>query len=88
LFVSSLALNITERAGDFTMMQIIFETSSALGTVGLSTGVTPSLTTAGKFIIIFVMLFGRLGPLALLAALTFNPRPARYNYPEESVIVG
>ena len=39
-------------------------------------------------IIITVMLIGRLGPLTLLAALTFNLKPARYNYPDESLIVG
>ena len=88
LLASSLALSITERASGFTMMQIMFEAGSALGTVGLSTGITPSLTTAGKLIIIALMLFGRLGPLTLMAAITFNPRPARYNYPEEAVIVG
>ena len=88
LFTASLALSVTENANGFTMLQIVFETCSALGTVGLSTGITPSLTTAGKLIIIALMLFGRLGPLALLAALTFNPRPAEYNYPQEAVIVG
>jgi Trk-type K+ transport system membrane component len=46
------------------------------------------LTTAGKLIIIALMLIGRLGPLTLLAALTFNLKPARYNYPQEAVIVG
>jgi len=56
--------------------------------VGLSTGVTPTLTTAGKAIIIVVMLIGRLGPLTLLAALTFNLKPIRYNYPDEAIIVG
>jgi len=88
LFTATLALTITERAGGFQMSQIFFEASSALGTVGLSTGITPKLTTAGKLIIIVVMLIGRLGPLTLLAALTFNIRPARYSYPDESIIVG
>jgi len=88
LFGATLALSITENASDFTMSQIMFEAGSALGTVGLTTGITPSLTTAGKLIIIAVMLIGRLGPLTLLAALTFNLKPARYNYPEEAVIVG
>ncbi|MHC4644263.1 MAG: TrkH family potassium uptake protein [Planctomycetota bacterium] len=88
LFATTLALNITEHDNDFTMSQIMFESASALGTVGLSTGITPALTGPGKLIIIAVMLIGRLGPLTLLAALTFNLKPARYNYPEEAIIVG
>ncbi|MCP4258564.1 MAG: hypothetical protein GY774_13855 [Planctomycetes bacterium] len=91
LFISTLALSISENSNDFTMSEIMFEASSALGTVGLSAGVTGPLTTltdAGKLIIIMTMLIGRLGPLTLLAALTFNIKPARYNYPDEAVIVG
>ena len=91
LFVSALVLSITENSNGFTLSEIMFETASALGTVGLSTGVTGPLTTltdSGKLIIIAVMLIGRLGPLTLLAALTFNLKPARYNYPDEAVIVG
>ncbi len=88
LFAAGLALSITENKNDFTMSDIMFEAASALGTVGLSTGITPSLTDNGKLIIIAVMLIGRLGPLTLLAALTFNLKPARYNYPEEAIIVG
>jgi len=88
LFAATLALSVTESGNGFSMSQIMFEAGSALGTVGLSTGITRSLTDAGKLIIIFVMLIGRLGPLTLLAALTFNLRPARYNYPDEAIIVG
>ncbi len=88
LFAASLALSVTEVSGGFTMLDIIFEASSALGTVGLSTGITVSLTTAGKLIIIALMLIGRLGPLTLLAALTFNVKPVRYSYPDEAIIVG
>ncbi len=88
LLSSALALSITERASRFSMLDLVFESTSALGTVGLSTGITGSLTTMGKLIIIVVMLTGRLGPMTLLAALTFNLKPARYNYPEEAVIVG
>ena len=88
LFIATLALSITENSNGFTMSDIMFEAGSALGTVGLSTGITASLTTAGKFIIIATMLIGRLGPLTLLAALTFDLKPARYNYPDEAVIVG
>jgi trk system potassium uptake protein TrkH len=88
LFTATLALSITENSKPFTMSDIMFEAGSALGTVGLTTGITASLTTAGKFIIIATMLIGRLGPLTLLAALTFDIKPARYNYPDEAVIVG
>jgi len=88
LFVGTLALSITENSNCFTMSDIMFEAASALGTVGLTTGITSLLTTAGKLIIIAMMLIGRLGPLTLLAALTFNLKTARYNYPQEAVIVG
>jgi len=88
LFTATLALALTERQNGFDMSQISFEAASALGTVGLTTGITSSLTTAGKVIIILTMLIGRLGPLTLLAALTFNLKPARFNYPEEAIIVG
>jgi len=88
LFAATLALSITENARPFTMSDIMFEAASALGTVGLTTGITPSLTAPGKLIIIAVMLIGRLGPLTLLAALTFNLKPVQYNYPDEAIIVG
>jgi trk system potassium uptake protein TrkH len=81
-------LSATEKDNPFSMSDIIFECTSALGTVGLSTGITASLTSLGKLIIIAEMLIGRLGPLTLLAALTFNLKPVKYNYPEEPVIVG
>jgi trk system potassium uptake protein TrkH len=88
LFSSIFALSITERAKSFDLSHISFEAASALGTVGLSTGITADLTTAGKLIIIIEMLIGRLGPMTLLASLAFNLKPARYNYPEEAIIVG
>jgi trk system potassium uptake protein TrkH len=91
LFVGAFALSITERSSGISMSDVMFETASALGTVGLSTLTTEqtaALTIGGKLIIIATMLIGRLGPLTLLAALTFNLKPARYNYPDEAVIVG
>lgn len=90
ILIATMALTITERSHyprDFTLLDLAFEVVSAICTVGLSTGVTPLLTDAGKLIIILVMLIGRLGPLTLLAALTFNLRTVRYDYPEEVVIV-
>lgn len=88
LLTSTLGLCITERNSGWELLDLAFETGSALGTVGLSTGVTPTLTTAGKWIIIMTMLVGRLGPLTLLAGLMFNFKPAGYDYPSEPVMVG
>ncbi|UCD50326.1 MAG: hypothetical protein JSW27_22705 [Phycisphaerales bacterium] len=90
LFGTTLALSVTENPlpVQFAILDVMFEAVSALGTVGLTTGMTPTLTGAGKIIIIVAMLVGRLGPLTLLAALTFNLKPVRYNYPDEAIIVG
>ena len=88
LFATAMTLSITEKSNGFSLGDIFFESASALGTVGLSTGITPHLSTLGKLIITCVMFVGRLGPLTLLAALTLNIKPIKYSYPEESLIVG
>ncbi|WP_456433092.1 TrkH family potassium uptake protein [Thermosulfuriphilus sp.] len=67
----------------------LFETISALGTVGLSVGLTPHLGTSGKILIIMVMFIGRVGLLSVLSVLarvTTRPRP--YYYAEENLMVG
>ena len=88
LLAAASCLTITERNNPFTLMDIYFESASALGTVGLTTGITASLTTAGKWIIILTMLIGRLGPLTLLTSLMFTVRPAKFDYPSEPLVVG
>lgn len=88
LITGILLLSITERNSSFSLMQIAFEATSAIGTVGLSTGITSSLTSAGKLIIIILMLAGRLSMLTLITSLTFGAKPVRYNYPAEGVMVG
>lgn len=65
-----------------------FEVVSALGTVGLSLGMTSGLTTAGKAIIIALMIIGRLGPLALFAVWADKPHPTPFTSPEEPLTVG
>ncbi|OQA02363.1 MAG: Ktr system potassium uptake protein B [Planctomycetes bacterium ADurb.Bin412] len=84
----TLLLTLTEKSLGADLLDLLFEVTSALGTVGLSTGVTAHLTWAGKWIIIVAMFIGRLGPLSLLAALTFNYRNIRYEYPSEPLVVG
>ncbi len=88
LFVGVLGLTLTERLSDKKFLDLMFEATSALGTVGLSTGITASLTTGGKLILMALMLVGRLGPLSLAAALTFDTRQPRYTYPPEGIVVG
>jgi trk system potassium uptake protein len=66
----------------------LFEVVSALGTVGLSTGITPKLTGTSQILLVFVMLIGRLGPLLLAESLVGAKKPSRYSLPEDYVMVG
>ncbi|HOW74364.1 MAG TPA: potassium transporter TrkG [Candidatus Competibacteraceae bacterium] len=67
---------------------LLFEAVSALGTVGLSTGITPQLNEGGKILIMALMFVGRLGPLTIaLAIARQKPRPA-VSYAEEQVMIG
>ena len=72
----------------FTLDQVLFEVTSAFGTVGLSTGITAKLPVGGQFLIIFLMVLGRLGPITLASALALRERPILYRLPEERPIVG
>lgn len=68
---------------------IVFEAVSAATTTGLSLGITPELSGAGRATLIVTMFLGRVGPLALMGALVFVRPPARaYLYPRESVHLG
>ncbi|MDD5382814.1 MAG: TrkH family potassium uptake protein [Candidatus Margulisbacteria bacterium] len=72
----------------FNLTQIAFETFSAFGTVGLSMGITPFLSSAGKIIIIVTMFIGRVGPLTLLLALAIGQRESKIEPPKEGVSIG
>ncbi len=71
LLAGTYLMELTET---FEFEQNLFEAASALGTVGLSTGITPALSAIGKLIVIFLMFCGRLGPLTFGIAL-FCPKP-------------
>lgn len=69
-------------------LALVFEAASAFGTVGLSTGLTPDLSTGGKLLIIICMFVGRIGPLALALAV-FRPRGrAAFEYAREDLAIG
>jgi trk system potassium uptake protein TrkH len=94
IFIASLLLDITE-GGDLPhyqvrgqFLEILFETVSAFSTVGLSTGLTAKLTTAGKWIIIVLMFVGRLGPFLFVAAIQSWQQTQYYSLPEENMIIG
>jgi len=72
----------------FGFMQILFETVSAFGTCGLSTGITASLTTFGKTVIVATMFFGRIGSLTMVLALRGTRKKHLYRYPKEKVVIG
>ena len=70
-----------------SLRDIIFEMISAFGTVGLSTGITPSLSVGSKIISILVMYIGRIGPLTV-ASMWYFSKGERISYPEGNITIG
>lgn len=72
---------------EYSFVQLLFEEVSAFGTVGLSTGITPTLSVTSKLILIFTMFAGRVGTFTLLTMWIDRPAPS-VRYTEESVSIG
>ena len=87
LFVFTVAM-VLAFAGSFSFVRTLFEAVSASATVGLSTGITPSISEPGRLVLIVAMFAGRLGPVTLMVALAARERRAPYRWPEESVRIG
>ncbi len=85
LTIAMFLLMITETHASFD--HILFETISAFATVGLSTGLTSELSEPGKYIMVVVMIIGRIGPLTL-AYMLATPQPTLLKYPEDTVLTG
>jgi trk system potassium uptake protein TrkH len=86
LALITIILTATEH---FSLMPILFEATSALGTVGNSMGITPDLSEVGKVILTITMLIGRVGPLTVaFSVFGFQAESSAYRYPEEEVFVG
>ncbi len=85
VMVVTTILTITER---LPFLDVLFETMSAFGTVGLSTGVTSSLSAFGKITIIITMFAGRVGPMTLAVAFARQVKNQAIRYPEERIVVG
>lgn len=71
-----------------TLDVVLFEVISAFATCGLSTGLTPELPTAGKYVLTVLMFIGRTGTMTLAAALALRSRRRVVRFPEERPIIG
>lgn len=90
-FFLTLALVLTEDVlsnDTFSFLSLMFETMSAQATVGVSTGLTGELSSAGKLVLCVAMFVGRLGPLTLMYALQRRESQQNYQYPETWVRMG
>lgn len=72
---------------EYDFMKLLFETVSAFGTVGLSTGITPDLNGCAKLILVLTMFIGRLGPLTIATIWSFKPKAGAW-YSEETITIG
>jgi trk system potassium uptake protein len=86
VILATILISLTDPKLDF--IQILFEVVSAFATVGLSTGITGTISTAAKLVLIITMYVGRVGILLLMSAVLGDPRPTRIHYPEENLLVG
>lgn len=86
VFVSMIILTSIEK---FDSLDILFEVCSAIGTVGLTIGITPSLTVAGRIIIMLLMFIGRVGPVTLLLSISIKKdNNINIKYPKTEIMVG
>ena len=85
VIITTLILSIVE---SLPLLNLLFEATSAFGTVGLSTGITPNLHTISKLALIATMLIGRIGPLTASLALLGEHRREYIRYPHEDVMIG
>ena len=94
VLLSSVLLSIFEQdnpnTASYDYVDMLFESASAFGTVGVSTGMTGSLTLPSKILLMITMFIGRIGPLTLTIALSrhSSPQKSSVKYPEGRIIIG
>jgi trk system potassium uptake protein TrkH len=92
VFASALILHFTEQDSAFPhgFLDLLFEASSAAGTVGVTTGITPHLSPAGKVVVTICMFLGRLSPVTVVVALNakLQSKADGLSFPNERVIIG
>ncbi|ASK63665.1 Ktr system potassium uptake protein D [Virgibacillus phasianinus] len=85
VFTSILIMSIME---PYPLSEILFEVTSAFGTVGLSLGITSELTTTSKVILMVLMFIGRVGIITFLFMFKNNKSSGKFHYPKERMIIG
>lgn len=85
VFSSIILISVAE---PFSLSQILFEVTSAFGTVGLSLGITSELSAFSKIILMFLMFIGRVGIITILFIFKRNKKSGNYHYPKEKMIIG
>ena len=88
MLLASEHANVPHKDSGGSFIASLFEVISALGTVGLSTGITAALNDFSKCILIGLMFLGRLGPITVFLALSLNERDQRVGYPHEEPLIG
>ncbi|GEK32735.1 TrkH family potassium uptake protein [Kurthia sibirica] len=86
VLLSTMLLLLTEKSA--SLLQIIFEITSAFGTCGMSLGITTDLSSPGKCIIMVLMFVGRVGLISFLYSIGGKGDKPKYHYPKERVIIG
>lgn len=90
LIFSSWLISFFEFHAKTKFIDIFYDTTSAIGTVGLSSVSVQSLSNASNIVLIFVMFFGRVGPLTIAFAMGNKPQnsTSKIQYPEERILIG
>ena len=88
LFLASIGALIILGNQTLVFRDVMFEVYSAIGTVGMSTGVTRDLTTVSQIVIMVLMYCGRMGSLTIAMSLTERRRTGKVRYPAEHISVG
>ncbi|WP_346915783.1 TrkH family potassium uptake protein [Clostridium sp.] len=86
--VMTVTMMLTIAEPNEAFLDVLYEATSAFGTVGLTTGVTQRLSEPGKIIIITLMYLGRVGPLTVVMAIVSRKKGANYKYPEGKILIG
>ncbi|MBS6185003.1 MAG: TrkH family potassium uptake protein, partial [Clostridium celatum] len=86
VIVVTMLLSYTEKGASF--IALFYETVSALGTAGLTLGLTSELSSVGKVLIMFMMYLGRVGPLTVVLSITRKKINSGIKYPEGKILIG